>query len=54
MKYVYSTLAISGLAGGMLLIALQGFGVQALLAFIFGAVCAVASEICELGARLGK
>ena len=52
MKYVYSTLAIAGLVGGLLTLAWRGFGVEAMLVFIFGAICSAASEITELGEKI--
>jgi hypothetical protein len=52
MKYVYSTLAVIGLFGGVVLLLWRGFNGEALLAFIFGAVCAVAAEVSELGERI--
>jgi hypothetical protein len=51
MKYIYSTLAILGLLGGVLLMILRGFNAESLLVLVFGAVCAVASEISELGEK---
>lgn len=51
MKYVYSTLAILGLLGGVLLMILRGFNAESILVLVFGAVCAVAAEISELGEK---
>jgi hypothetical protein len=49
MKYIYSTLSVIGLLGGVVVLLLRGFNAEALLVFIFGAVCAVAAEVSELG-----
>ena len=50
MKYVYGTFSALGLLGGLVLFP---FGIdKALLAFIFGAVCAVAAEISELAEKV--
>lgn len=51
MKYVYSTFAILGLLGGVLLMFLRGFNAESILALVFGAVCAVAAEISELNEK---
>lgn len=51
MKYVYGTLAVVALMIGLVLWYSQGLAVEALLTFIFGAVCAVAAEVSELGEK---
>ncbi len=56
MKYVYGTLAVLGILIGFLKLIVPSVGqaMDALLWLIFGAVCAVAAEISEIGDRIEK
>ncbi len=48
MKYVYSSLAVLGIAAGIYQFLVSGEYNEAILTMIFGAVCLVAAEVTEL------
>jgi hypothetical protein len=52
MKYVYGLFAVLSLLGGVALLLLRGLSVETMLTLIFGAVCAVAAEVSEVGEKL--